>query len=353
MSDKVLVICGGKSVEHEISLLSAEFVVKKLVDMKYEVTVVFVDNAGRWFLQKNNSYLFDITNPGHLIIHEDKVCFINSNTKDMLFLDVDVVFPIIHGYFGEDGIIQGVLESLNLPYVGPSVLSAAMTFDKDITKRILKDAGIKTVDYQIIHDPNEIPLEIIEKDIKYPCFVKPAKSGSSIGIYKVNNREGLLQAIADAFKYDTKVIVEKFINAREIECGVIGNLHPEVSLPGELVTDHEFYSFNAKYVQTDNLKIKLADNLSKDRLEHIQNLAIRSYKALGCQGMARVDFFVTEDEVFVNEINSIPGFTKDSMFPKIWELSGLSVYELFSKLIGYAKEVFAKENVLCRVRIVK
>ena len=264
MSNAVLVICGGESVEHEVSLLSAEFVIKKLVDMHYDVKVVFIDNAGCWFLQKSHKCMVDRTQPGNLVSYEGETYFINNNNR--MLLDVDVVFPLIHGHFGEDGVIQGVIESLNLPCIGPGVLSAAMTFDKDITKRILRDSGIKIVDYQIIYTPNDIPLDIIEKDIKYPCFVKPAKSGSSVGIYKSKNREDLLQAIADAFNYDTKVIVEKFINAREIECGVIGNLSPEVSLPGELVTDHEFYTFSAKYLQTDNLQIKLADNLSKDRL---------------------------------------------------------------------------------------
>jgi D-alanine-D-alanine ligase len=351
MAQTVLVICGGKSVEHEISLLSAEFVVKTLLAMHYKVEVIFIDNAGLWYLQKNS--LSDTTNKGYIVPVESGVAFVNALTKDLEYLDIDLVFPIMHGYFGEDGIVQGIVASLNLPCVGPSVLSAAVTFDKDITKRLLKDAGIKVVDYEVIYKLEQIPLEKIEANFGYPCFVKPAQSGSSIGIFKAKNRQELVAAIGAAFQYDLKVIVERFVSAREIECGVIGNVDAVVSLPGELITDHEFYTFNAKYLQTENLKIKLADNLSTETLAAIQELAAKAFRTLSCRGMARVDFFVTTKDIFINEINAVPGFTKDSMFPKIWEMSGVPVIELFERLMQYAQDVFNKEQALLRARVIK
>ncbi len=324
MSKKIRVglLFGGRSVEHEISLISAKKVAQALDKKKYDISFIKIDKQG--------------------------ACFAKTAIYKSI-QSVDVIFPILHGTFGEDGTVQGLLKLANIPFVGSSVLGSAVCMDKDIMKRILREAGIPISDFMVVHDfeKDKITFGDIQNKLGAPFFIKPANSGSSVGIHKVKDKNQFEKALNDAFHYDRKVLIEETIQGREIECSVLGNEAPIASAPGEIIPKHEFYSYEAKYLDEKGALLKVPADLPEDTVKKIQELSLRSYKALCCEGMARVDFFLRgEDELFVNELNTIPGFTKISMYPKMWEVSGISYSHLIDKLIQLALDRFQKEKKL-------
>jgi D-alanine-D-alanine ligase len=253
------------------------------------------------------------------------------------FGGVDVVFPVLHGPFGEDGTVQGLLKLANLPFVGAGVLGSAVGMDKDVMKRLLRDAEIPIGKFLVFQRGDTLSYGKIKKQLGLPLFVKPANLGSSVGISKVGKKREFRAAIDEAFRYDNKIIIEEFIAGREIECSVLGNDEPIASLPGEIIVRHDFYSYDAKYIDDQGARLEIPAKLSGSVIQKIRKIAVRVYKALCCEGMARVDFFVQANgRVLVNEINTIPGFTKISMYPKMWEASGLSYPRLIDRLIRLA-----------------
>jgi D-alanine-D-alanine ligase len=263
--------------------------------------------------------------------------------------EVDVVFPVLHGPFGEDGTVQGLLKLANLPFVGAGVLASAVGMDKDVMKRLLRDAKIPIAKFLVFErsEASKINLADVKRMLGFPFFVKPANLGSSVGISKVSVNKQFDSAISEAFRYDSKILIEENISGREIECSVLGNESPVASLPGEIITRHDFYSYDAKYLDENGAQLIVPAVLPKFIGKGIQELAVRTFKTLACEGMARVDFFLRDNrQIFVNEINTIPGFTQISMYPKLWEASGIPYSKLIDRLIRLALERFRKEQKL-------
>lgn len=343
---KVAVVFGGKSAEHEVSLQSARNVIEGLNKDRYEVIPIGIDKKGRWLLGNTENYLQNSDNPKLIKLNESSKAIVPLNSESVIKEKIDVVFPVMHGPYGEDGSMQGFLKLAGVPFVGPSVLGSAVGMDKDVMKRLLRDAGIPVGKFLAIKANERITFQDAEKNLGLPLFVKPANMGSSVGINKVGNEDEFEKALDEAFKFDSKVIIEEFIPGREIECAVLGNDNPVASTPGEIITNQEFYSYDAKYVDEGSvaeIPAKIPDEVTKK----IKDLAVKTFKALNCEGMSRVDFFLKSDgTILVNEINTIPGFTNISMYPKLWEASGVSQAELLDKLIALALERFERENKL-------
>lgn len=339
MKKKVAILFGGQSTEHEVSRVSAASVLKNIDLEKFEVCTVGITKEGKWFQYtgeidkiENGKWEQDSDNKkenGHVILFDRKV---------------DVIFPVMHGLYGEDGTIQGLSKLVGLPCVGPGVMSSAVCMDKVYTKYVLENFGIKQADYVVVKaheylkNKNEI-IETIEEKIGYPVFIKPSNSGSSVGISKAHNREELDKGLEFAIKFDRKVLVEETINAREIEVAVLGNDEPTAATPGEIIPANEFYDYEAKYSNAES-KLLIPANLNEEKLEMVRQCAIEIYKCLDCSGMSRVDFLVDKDteEVYLNEVNTLPGFTKISMYPKMWEASGKTYKNLITELIELAME---------------
>jgi len=259
------------------------------------------------------------------------------------------VFPVLHGPFGEDGTVQGLLKLANIPFVGASVLGSAIGMDKDVMKRLLRDARVPIGRFHVYgrSAADRIKFTPLTKDLGQPLFVKPANLGSSVGISKVEKRSELEAAVRNAFRFDNKILIEEFIEGREIECSVIGNDDPIASLPGEIVTGHNFYSYDAKYIDDQGSRLEIPAKLPRAIVKSVREIAIKTYRTLCCEGMARVDFFVKANgQVLVNEINTIPGFTQISMYPKMWAASGISYPKLIDRLIQLALQRFRQEQKL-------
>lgn len=260
-----------------------------------------------------------------------------------------MAFPVLHGTFGEDGTVQGMLKLANIPFVGAGVLGSAVGMDKDVMKRLLKGDGIPVADFLTFSygDRDKIDFDEVTNRLGTPIFIKPANMGSSVGISKVYDQENFEAAVDNAFLYDTKIIIEENIKGREIECSVLGNENPIASLPGEILPQGEFYSYQAKYIDEKGAVLDMPAKLSQELIEQIQKYAILTYKSLCCEGMARVDFFLKENgDILVNEINTIPGFTRISMYPKLWEVSGIPYSKLIDRLIELALSRFEREQAL-------
>jgi D-alanine-D-alanine ligase len=250
---------------------------------------------------------------------------------------IDVVFPILHGPFGEDGTVQGLLKLADLPFVGAGVLGSAVGMDKDVMKRLLRDAGIPIGKFLAYRRADKIRFAQVKKVLGLPLFVKPANLGSSVGISKVSKPGEFAAAVKEAFRYDNKIVIEEFIRGREVECSVLGNDRPIASLPGEIIVNRDFYSYDAKYLDAQAARLEIPAKLPRAVIRKVRAIALRTYEVLGCEGMGRVDFFVAADgAVLVNEINTIPGFTKISMYPKMWQASGISYPKLIDRLIQLA-----------------
>jgi D-alanine-D-alanine ligase len=351
---RIGVIFGGRSGEHEVSLRSAESIINALDRSKYEIVPIAITKQGKWLAASEATNLLpgsviesatqhvaifgDPTEPGLMRFANDG----KANSRDKL----DCVLPVLHGTYGEDGTIQGLLEMADVPYVGCGVLASAAGMDKVVMKRLFRESGLPIVDFthflrtQWEADPGRIEATVIE-ELGFPCFVKPANLGSSVGISKATDPQTLNPAIALAAKYDRKIIVEKGVDARELEVSVLGNDQPAASLPGEIVPQTaEFYDYRAKYIDDDGARLIIPADLSVEVTGEIQELAIRAFQAIDGSGLARVDFFLERDtgKLIVNEINTIPGFTSISMYPKLWEASGINYSQLIDRLIDLAFE---------------
>lgn len=339
MKKKVAILFGGQSTEHEVSRVSAASVLRNIDISKYDRYQIGITKDGKWFEYTGS---IDKIESGEW---EKDEFYKSPNGQEILFnREVDVVFPVLHGLYGEDGTIQGLCKLLGIPCVGPGVLASAVCMDKVYTKYLLENFGIKQADYVVVNsheykkDKNTI-IEEIEKKLGYDLFIKPSNSGSSVGISKAHNREELVNGIENALKFDRKILVEKAINAREVEVAVLGNDEPKAATPGEIIPANEFYDYEAKYSNAES-KLLIPAALSEEKLESIKNEAIKIYKILDCAGLSRVDFLVDKDteEVYLNEVNTIPGFTQISMYPKMWEADGKSYGDLISELIELAIE---------------
>lgn len=354
---KVGIIFGGKSAEHEVSLQSAKNVIDAIDKNKYEPVLIGVDKKGKWLLADKSKFLLNSGNPKLIKLNNEasqRVALIPQSDGKIANLDthqsdksIDVVFPILHGPFGEDGTMQGLLKLANIPFVGAGVLGSAIGMDKDVMKRLLRDANIPIAKF-ITFKGNEIPhYKKVIKELGLPFFVKPANLGSSVGVTKVKNKKDFKKAINRAFEYDRKILIEENIEGREIECSVLGNDDPVASVLGEVISSHDFYSYEAKYIDEHGATLDIPAKLSNKIMEKVQSLAIETFKTLACEGLGRVDCFLKKNgEVVVNEINTMPGFTSISMYPKLWEASGISYTELIDRLIQLALERFAKEQKL-------
>jgi len=362
---RVGVLFGGRSGEHEISLRSALTVMSAMDPARYEIVPIGIDHEGRWFLENNALKLLAQTTPdlGALSAGDTPVTLLPYNDSRTLVPTpaksgvaalapqslggpLDVVFPVLHGTFGEDGTVQGLLELAGVPYVGAGVLGSAIGMDKDTQKRVLRDAGVAVVKYHSIirsdYDEHPALAKKFARELGYPVFVKPNALGSSIGISKVKRPADLDAALRDAFQYDRKALIEQSCEGRELECAVLGNDRPEASTVGEVFVTHghEFYSYESKYVDEKGSETRIPAKLPKAALNTIRKMATQAFKALSLRGMARVDFLARRDleKIYVNEVNTIPGFTSISMYPKLWEASGVALPKLIDRLIELALE---------------
>jgi len=354
---RVGIVYGGRSGEHEISLRSAASIVAALDPAKYEIVPVAITKDGRWLSGPESLRLLEVAQRDLAPVpeHGSEVMLPADPTRHGLLplgrgraTALDVVFPVLHGTYGEDGTIQGLLELADLPYVGAGVLASAVGMDKAIMKAIFRDAGIPVCRWLVTRAGEETPDALARRvaaELGFPCFVKPANLGSSVGITKVKEPAALAAAVAEAGEYDPKVVIEEAIDAREFECAVLGNQAPEASVVGELVPSHEFYDYVDKYVD-QGAQVTIPAQLPADTSDAMRALALRAFRAVDCSGLARVDFFLERatGRILVNEINTMPGFTTISMYPKLWEASGLSYPQLLDRLIDLAIERHATRN---------
>jgi D-alanine-D-alanine ligase len=349
---RVGVLFGGRSGEHEVSLTSAASILQALDREKYEVVPIGITREGRWLVGSAATRLLpevlelgepvvpsvDPAGPRLIPLKPEHAC---DAAKDS---SLDVIFPVLHGTFGEDGTVQGLLELADVPYVGAGVLGSAVGMDKDVMKRLFRDAGLPVVKWITVlrNEVEERPAAVarhVGRELRYPVFVKPANLGSSVGISKVRRAAELKPALELAAQYDRKILIERAVKAREIECAVLGNDDPRASVPGEIVPVNEFYDYEAKYVK-EGSELIIPARLPKRKAHEVQELSISAFRAVECAGMARVDFLLDRKtgKVFVNEVNTIPGFTPISMYPKLWEASGLAYPRLLDRLIELALE---------------
>jgi D-alanine-D-alanine ligase len=343
---RVGIVFGGQSAEHEISILSARNVLEALDRSRFEPVLVGIDKAGHWVLQDERRLLAGARDPRLARIETGLPVQLASALGDGSQSgagSIDVIFPVLHGTLGEDGAVQGLFELAGIPYVGAGVLGSAVGMDKDVMKRLLRDAGLPVADFRTLRrdrfdaDPQGVCTEAAK--LGFPLFTKPANAGSSVGVRRVTGAADLEAAIRFAFEFDTKVLAETAIVGREIELAVLGGNPPTVSVPGEIVVEHAdgFYSYEAKYLDEHGARLDLPARISSDEVTRAQALALRTFEVLECEGMARVDLFLQADGVLlVNEINTIPGFTAISMYPKLWALSGVPPVDLVSRLIDLA-----------------
>lgn len=360
---RIGIFFGGRSAEHEVSIVSAKNVAAALDVKKYDLALVGIDKMGQWYLHRSPRCFARLSKNPLIPNHRgcDRVTLVLGKKTGELFNltrrrssgAMDVAFPVLHGTYGEDGTVQGLLKIARVPFVGPSVLGSAVCMDKEVSKRLLELAGIAVAPYLTVHkhDHARLTFEKIKRQLGIPFFIKPANLGSSVGVHKVRTKKEFASALRDAFRYDTKVLVERAILGREIECAVLGNEHLLASIPGEIVPRHEFYSYEAKYLDKHGADLIIPASLSRSMVHRIQMTARKVCETLSCEGMARVDFFLKRNgALVVNEVNTIPGFTAISMYPKLWQASGLSYQRLLDTLITLALARFRRDEQLNTVR---
>ncbi|SDJ56078.1 D-alanine--D-alanine ligase [Salimicrobium halophilum] len=343
---RVGIVFGGKSAEHEVSLQSAKNVVDAIDKDKYDVTLIGIDKAGNWHVNDTGNYLENENDPSNIRLHHsDESVAVVPGREEQQFLQVterealeqlDAIFPILHGTLGEDGSIQGMMRIANIPYVGPDILGSAVCMDKDVAKRLLREAGIDVAKSLTVRKRNkdDVTFTKAARTLGTPFFIKPASQGSSVGVSKVNTEEEFDKALDEAFLYDKKVLIEENVEGRELECAVLGNEEPKASHVGEILPAGDFYSYESKYIDESGAGLQLPADLKEEEEERIRKEAVRAFEVLECEGMARVDFFLTNSgKLVINEVNTIPGFTKISMYPKLWDISGLPYPKLIDELI--------------------
>lgn len=353
-------IYGGLSSEHEVSINSARNVFAALDPERYRVTPIRIDRRGRWHVESASSAVLhgheasDAAENRTLLSPAEAGVEVSTASAESARLEplaLDVAFPMLHGQNGEDGKIQGLLQTLGIPFVGPGVLGSAVCMDKEVTKRLLRDAGLPIVPFRVVRRGEPVAYADVADALGPTLFVKPANSGSSVGTSKADGAAAFERAVAEAFAFDNKVLVERAITGREIECAVIGNEEPRVAVPGEIVSTAAFYTYDAKYQDPDAARMEVPADLPPEVADRTRSMAADAYRILGCEGMARVDFFVTPAfELFINEVNTIPGFTERSMFPVMWEHSGLPLGALVDTLIQLALDRHARDARLKTTR---
>lgn len=351
IKQKIGVIFGGMSTEHDVSMVSGTSILKNLNKEKYEIFPIYIDKQGKWFRYTKALEKIEILTVGDTITELEEI------VNPMEYLkNIDIVFPVLHGLYGEDGTVQGMLELLNKKYVGCKVLASSVCMDKVYAKVIFDKAGIKQAKYVYVRqygdkyiyvDENfneevcslEKVCDIVEKKLGFPVFIKPSNSGSSVGINKSHNREELMKHITYAAKFDCKILIEENINGREVECAVLGNEEVKASCVGEILPAEDFYTFDAKYNNAESRVVMPAD-LPEAVSDEIRKTAIKAFKAVDGKGLSRVDFFIDKKtgDILINEINTLPGFTQISMYPKLWEQMGVSYTELLDRLIDLSEE---------------
>ena len=350
---KVGVVFGGQSTEHEVSVVSGSSVIKNLNKEKYEICPMYIDKNGEWYLYTKPVEQIEIFKIDEKPQELKKIDNVFEKLKEQ-----EIIIPVLHGLYGEDGTIQGLLELLKLPYVGCKVLASSICMDKIYAKYIFERANLKQAKYIVIKanrkdenryeyindklDYKRVELEeianIVEMNLKYPVFIKPSNSGSSVGISKAENKEELIQGIKTARKFDVEILIEQGIDGKEVECAVLGTDDVEASCVGQIISADEFYDYDSKYKNAES-KVIIPANIDKDTSEKIRKIAIKAFKAVNGSGLARVDFFVGKEnnEIYINEINTMPGFTQISMYPKLWEHSGITYSKVLDKLIEMEK----------------
>jgi D-alanine-D-alanine ligase len=343
---KIAILYGGRSVEHGVSINSARNIFEFLDKEKFEPVLIGISTRGVWYLTQKVIKEIESGEELSLRLNPNSPAFVTAKGKS---ITVDIVFPVLHGTDGEDGSIQGLIKAMDVPMVGTGVLGSAMSMSKLVTKRLLKEAGLPVADFVSAYFPekNNLKFESIQEKLGLPFMVKSASLGSSVGVSKVKSKADFEKAIEEGFRYDDCVLIEKYVQGREIECAILGNSPANASLPGEIIIskEYEFYTFDAKYVDGNAVSIAVPAELDSSSQEKIRSLSLQAYQALACEDFARVDLFLTKDgEVYVNEINTIPGFTNSSMFPMMWKERGVSFTELISQLIELAMERYQKSK---------
>lgn len=354
---KVALIFGGPSPEHEVSILSARNIAQAVDKKKYELLLLAISQEGTWYQIRSDviphqvKWISDHKLPAQF----SQILWSQQNARpwvyrleDQQLLSVDVAFPIVHGSFGEDGSLQGFLKALRLPFVGCDVLSSAICMDKEVTKRLLSSAGLPVTPWVLLRNPQEKTFQDLSKTLGAPFFIKPARQGSSVGVFKIKTAEDFEEKIKEAFLYDTKVLAEKAVVGRELEVSILGHhANPLASRVGEIKPQHEFYTYEAKYIDENGAQAFAPADIRAETETKLQELAQKAFQVLECEGFARVDFFDSPSEgLLINELNTLPGFTSISMFPKLWEVSGLSYADLISRIIELGQEKFKTESQL-------
>ncbi|MBN2738994.1 MAG: D-alanine--D-alanine ligase [Spirochaetales bacterium] len=355
---RLALLFGGKSAEHEVSIRSAYNILNSIDQDKYCIYLIGIDKKGIWHLCDHRYFLslgrksaqFDISTSG------PQLAVIPGQAHNSLLIassgekleEIQVFLPVLHGPYGEDGTLQGLLKCLDRPFVGADVLGSAVGMDKEVMKKLLKDKGLPVGRFKVYHrsERNSIVFSRLKSDLGLPIYIKPVNLGSSVGISRVEAEEQLEEALDEAFLFDHRIIIEENIIGREIECSVLGNDNPKASLAGEVLAEGHFYSYDAKYISENAARTVYPAKLTSMELSQIQKLAIQAYKALYSKGLARMDFFLTEQGPIINEINTLPGFTSISMYPKLWEISGIDCTSLIDKLIELAEERYEADKKL-------
>ena len=344
---KVVILYGGRSVEHGVSINSARNIVEYIDKKKYEPILIGISKGGKWFLTSGVNKDIQKGEPISLVLDAQKSGFIIVSSGNRF--KVDIIFPVLHGTDGEDGSIQGLIKAMDIPMVGTGVLGSAMAMNKIVAKRMLKDAGLPVTDFLSFNftEKDKISFAAIVKKLGLPFMVKSASLGSSVGVSKVKNRNDFKNALDDSFRYDDEVLIEAFVSGREIECAILGNYPAEASYPGEIVINkkYEFYTFDAKYVDPEAVRIDVPAKLPKAIAEKIRKASVKAYEVLHCEDFSRVDLFLDpKGNIYVNEINTIPGFTNSSMYPMMWKERGISFTELISRLLNLAQERYNRSK---------
>ncbi|MBT1706182.1 D-alanine--D-alanine ligase family protein [Chryseosolibacter indicus] len=344
---KVAILYGGRSVEHGVSVNSARNIFEYINKDLFEPLPIGISKTGQWFLTSGVTKDIEQGKALGLILDAQRPGFTLLSSGDRI--KVDIIFPVLHGTDGEDGSIQGLIKAMDIPMVGTGVLGSSMSMNKIVAKRLLKEAGIPVTNFVTFHytEKDKISFKSISEKIGVPFMVKSASLGSSVGVSKVKDEETFKTAVDEAFRYDDYMIAEEFVVGREIECAILGNHPPQASYPGEVVINskYEFYTFDAKYVDPDAVKIELPAKLEPAEAERIRELSVKAYEALSCEDFSRVDLFLTQDgKIYINEINTIPGFTNSSMYPMMWKERGIGFTDLISRLLELAQERYDRSK---------
>lgn len=344
---RVAILYGGRSVEHAVSVNSARNIFEYLDKKKYEAVPIGITKSGEWFLTEGVSKEIERGSALALVLNPSRPSF--TRLKDGGRLEVDIVFPVLHGTDGEDGSVQGLLKAMALPMVGTGVLGSALSMNKIVAKRLLREAGLPVTDFLTFRydEKDKISFTSISKKLGVPFMVKSASLGSSVGVTKVKSKKDFKAAVEEAFRYDDEMLAEEYITGREIECALLGNAPAEASYPGEIVisTSYEFYTFDAKYVDPDAVRIDVPAKLTKAAAEKIRKVSKKAFEALHCEDFSRIDLFLDKKgNVYINEINTIPGFTNSSMYPMMWKERGIGFTDLISRLLNLAQERYDRSK---------